>query len=209
MAAQLASHLGPLAGGIIAAPSNDDVPQLPGFRYFYVGSPLPNAESIRAAGAILKTLAALGARSLVIYLVSQGSSFVESPAEKEIPLEDLVAAYIALGESTASPYEAKAILKHISAVKGGRMALVAANSGAQQVSILMPNSKHQPPDSLAGGPTMPDASTVEDCYRIAYRYQLTAKFPASVRELFDRRALDETPGKDHPAFHNCRWWPIS
>lgn len=209
MAARLASQLGPLIGGIIAGPSADGLSQVPGFRYFYASSPLPNAESVRAAQAILKSLAALGARSLVIYLVSHGSSFVESPDDDDIPLEDIVTTYTLLGESEASPYEAKAILKHISAVKGGRMALAAAGSGAQQLSVLMPNNKTQSPESLAGGPTLPDASSVEDCYRIALRYHLSEKFPASVRELFERRALDETPDKDHPAFHNCRWWPIS
>jgi hydroxypyruvate reductase len=55
---------------------------------------------------------------------------------------------------------------------------------------------------------MPDSSTVEDCYRIAQAYNLLEKFPASVRELFDRHALEETPKKNDPAFARSRWWTV-
>jgi hydroxypyruvate reductase len=55
---------------------------------------------------------------------------------------------------------------------------------------------------------MPDSSTVDDCYRIAHEYKLLAELPASVRELFERRALEETPKKDDPAFARSRWWKI-
>jgi hydroxypyruvate reductase len=55
---------------------------------------------------------------------------------------------------------------------------------------------------------MPDSTTVEDCYRIAEKYDLPGQFPQSVRELFERRALEETPKSDDPAFHHARWWPV-
>jgi hydroxypyruvate reductase len=63
-------------------------------------------------------------------------------------------------------------------------------------------------DSLASGPTMPDSSTVEQCYEIAARYSLRKSLPKSVAELFDQRALEETPEKDDPCFRNSRWWTI-
>jgi hydroxypyruvate reductase len=49
---------------------------------------------------------------------------------------------------------------------------------------------------------------VDDCYRIAREYNLPAQFPDSVRELFERRALEETPKKDDPAFARSRWWKV-
>jgi glycerate 2-kinase len=64
------------------------------------------------------------------------------------------------------------------------------------------------PDALASGPTMPDSTTVEDCYRIAEKYELLKQFPRSTRELFERHAFDETPKSDDPAFHCARWWPV-
>ena len=64
------------------------------------------------------------------------------------------------------------------------------------------------PDALASGPTMPDSTSVNDCYRIAEKYELLKQFPQSTRELFERHALDETPKSDDPAFVRARWWPV-
>jgi hydroxypyruvate reductase len=55
---------------------------------------------------------------------------------------------------------------------------------------------------------MPDSTSVEDCYRIAEKYELVKQLPATVRELFERHAMEETPKSDDPAFHNARWWTI-
>jgi glycerate 2-kinase len=55
---------------------------------------------------------------------------------------------------------------------------------------------------------MPDSTTVEDCYAIAAKHDLLAQFPQSTRELFERRALEETPKSDDPAFHRARWWTM-
>jgi glycerate 2-kinase len=208
MVSLLAGQIGHFANGIISTQKDESRPQCPGFRYFDGGHPLPDAESLRAADAILKSLSALDSRALAIYLVSSGSSFVESPIDKEISIADMAQTYKVVSESDATPAEAKTILKHLSAVKGGRLALAAGTKGALQLSIFLPDSSGGDLSSIACGPTMPDLSTVEDCYRIESQYALKEKFPASVRELFEQHALDDTPDKDHPAFHNCRWWPI-
>jgi hydroxypyruvate reductase len=55
---------------------------------------------------------------------------------------------------------------------------------------------------------MPDSSTVDDCYHIVREYNMLSEFPASVRELFERRALEETPKKDNRAFARSRWWTV-
>jgi glycerate 2-kinase len=99
-----------------------------------------------------------------------------------------------------------AIRKHVSAVKGGRLALAA--SPAHQVSLLVSDVPDTTLDALASGPTMPDSTTVEDCYRIAEKYRMLEQFPACVRELFERHALQETPKSDDPAFQRSRWWPV-
>src|SRR5207244_5812725 len=110
--------------------------QLNGYRYFAGGHPQPNAESLRAAEAILKSLAALNSQSLVLFMVSGGgSAAVEKPADAEISLQDLTKTYKALVLSGAPIAEINAIRKHLSAVKGGRMAQAA--QGAQQVPILV------------------------------------------------------------------------
>jgi glycerate 2-kinase len=209
MAQLLRDQLGSVVSGIVSAPESPDRSQAAGFRYFHGGHPLPNAESVRAADAILKMLNGLNDKSLVIYMISGGgSSLVESPIDDEISLGDLISTYHVLVESGAPIAEVNAIRKHLSAVKGGRMAKAAAQHNAQQVSIMVSDVPENALDSLASGPTMPDSTSVEDCYAVAAKHGMVERFPASVRELFERRALDETPDKDDPIYHRCRWWPI-
>ncbi|HTU41484.1 MAG TPA: DUF4147 domain-containing protein, partial [Candidatus Aquilonibacter sp.] len=145
--------------------------------------------------------------SLVIFLLSGGgSSIVEKPIDDEISLEDLIATYRALVHSGAPIAEMNAIRKHLSAVKGGRLARAAFP--AQQVSLLVSDVPDNTPDALASGPTMPDSTTVEDCYRIAEKHNLLEQLPHSTRELFERRALEETPKSDDLAFYRSRFWTI-
>jgi hydroxypyruvate reductase len=86
------------------------------------------------------------------------------------------------------------------------MAMAAAE--AHQLSILISDVPDDKLDSLASGPTMPDTSTVEQCYEIVDRYELLPRLPWSVRELLRRRGLEETPKADDPAFERARWWPV-
>jgi hydroxypyruvate reductase len=55
---------------------------------------------------------------------------------------------------------------------------------------------------------MPDSTSVEDCQRIVDKHNLLPQFPSSVRELFARSALEETPKSDDPVFVRSRWWTI-
>lgn len=199
-----ASFLESSLEGIVAS-SVEPAVQIRGFRYFCGGHPTPNAESIQAAGAILKSLGAQTAASLVIFLLSGGgSSIVEKPIDDEISLDDLIETYRALVHSGAPISEVNAIRKHLSAVKGGRLARTAFP--AQQISLLVSDVPESTADALASGPTMPDSTTAEDCCRIAEKYTLLRRLPSSTRELFERHALEETPKADDPAFHRSRWW---
>jgi hydroxypyruvate reductase len=156
---------------------------------------------------MLRDLQAQTTASLVIFLLSGGgSSIVEKPIDDEITLDDLIATYRALVHSSAPIAEINAIRKHLSAVKGGRLAQAAYP--AQQISLLVSDVPDNTPDALASGPTMPDSTSTEDCYRIAEERGLLQTFPAAARELFERRALEETPKSDDPAFCYSRWWPL-
>jgi hydroxypyruvate reductase len=135
-----------------------------------------------------------------------GSSIVEKPVDAEISLPDLAATYRALVNSGAPIAEINAIRKHLSAVKGGRLAQAAYP--AQQVSIFVSDVPDETPDALASGPTMPDSTSVHDCERIAAKYNLIDQFPNSVVSLFRQHALDETPKSDDPAFVRARWWTV-
>jgi len=202
----LQTQAGDRFDGIVAS-SVDPGSQLRGFRYFRGGHPTPNPESIRAADAMLKSLGALNESSLVIFMLSGGgSSIAERPIDDQISLEDLIATYHLLVHSGTPIAEINAIRKHLSAIKGGRLAQTAYP--AQQVSLLVSDVPDDTPDALASGPTMPDPTTVENCYRIASHYSMIEQFPELVRELFQRHALEETPKSGDPSFHRSRWWTI-
>jgi glycerate 2-kinase len=207
MVEALAQQVGESSLEGIVASSVEPSAQVRGFRYFHGGHPMPNAESVQAANAIRKSLEAQTASSLVIFMLSGGgSAIVEKPIDDEISLDDLITTYRALVHSGAPIAEINAIRKHLSATKGGRLAQAAFP--AQQVSLLVSDVPDATPDALASGPTMPDSTTAEDCYRIAEKAGLLPQLPHSTRELFERRALDETPKSDDQAFHRSRWWTI-
>src|SRR2546427_1700140 len=204
MVNSLEMQVGSRFEGIVAG-SVEPASQVRGFRYFQGGHPTPNKESLRAADAMLKTLSTLDLSCLAIFLLSGGgSSIAEKPIDDELSLEDLIAMYRVLVLSGAPIVEINAIRKHLSAIKGGRLAQAAYP--AQQVSILVSDVPDNTPDALSSGPTMPDSTTTEDCYALAAKYNL--QFPPSVQKLFERHALDETPKSDDPAFIRPRWWTI-
>ncbi len=206
MASALATQAGSRFEGIVAT-SVESAAQVRGFRYFLGGHPMPNHESLRAAAAALKSLNALDASCLVIFLLSGGgSSIMEKPMDDQISLEDLVATYRVLVHSGAPIAEINALRKHLSAIKGGRLAQTAYP--AHQVSLLVSDVPDNTPDALASGPTMPDSATATDCYAIAAKHGMVEQLPESVRKLFQRRALEETPKSDDPAFLRSRWWTL-
>ncbi len=206
MVQALSAQVGASLEGIVAS-SVEPSTQVHGFRYFHGGHPTPNAESMQAANAMLRAVESQSASALVIFLLSGGgSSIVEKPIDDQISLDDLVATYRALVLSGAPIAEINAVRKHLSAVKGGRLARAAFP--AQQVSLLVSDVPDSLPDALASGPTMPDSTTVEDCYRIVDKHDLLKLFPPSTREIFERHAIEETPKSDDPAFHKARWWPV-
>jgi len=206
MLAALHEQTGERFEGIVSSSAAAEFP-IHGFRYFQGGHPLPNADSIRGAEAIMKSLESENEASLVIYLVSGGgSAAVEKPVDDEITLADLIETYRILVHSGASISEINILRKHLSAIKGGRLARIAYP--AAQVSILVSDVPDHLPDALASGPTMPDSSTVHGCFAVARKYNLLEKLPSSVRGLFERHALRETPKSDDAAFCRARWSTI-
>ncbi|MEI9981442.1 MAG: DUF4147 domain-containing protein [Edaphobacter sp.] len=173
-------------------------------RVYHGGHPLPNAASMEAADEILRTLKGLKQRDLVVFLISGGgSAMVEQFLEPGIPLEVLAATHKALVESGAPIAAMNAVRKHLSAVKGGRLAAAAAP--AEQLTIFVSDVPEGQLDALSSGPTVPDRSTVEDVYRIAEEYGLVARLPAAVAEMLRKRSLVETPKPDDAIFARSRW----
>jgi glycerate 2-kinase len=203
MAAAFANIVGTGLNGIVACP---DLPpaQLFGFRYFAGGHPLPNEDSLRAGDALLRAVQGASAETLVVYLISGGASAIaEKPITSSLSLLDVIATYKALVLSGAPITEINAVRKHLSAIKGGRLARAAHT--AHQLSVLVSDVPEHSLDALASGPTMPDSTTVDECYDIAKRYALLPHFPPPVHGLFQRHLLQETPKAGDPSFARSQY----
>jgi glycerate 2-kinase len=187
--------------GVLAGVCEEQLPEQ--LRIFAGGHPGPNQASLDAAAAILRLLEQAGDGDLVVFLVSGGgSSMVEQMLRGDISLEDIAATHKALVESGAPIAAINAVRKHLSAVKGGRLAAAAAP--AEQLTIFVSDVPIGELDALASGPTLPDRSTVADVRRIVAEYQLAAMLPPAVADLLGSE-MAETPKPGAPIFAKSQW----
>jgi hydroxypyruvate reductase len=176
--------------------------ELSGFEVFVAGHPVPDEQSFAAARAILRMLGECGAETLVFFLLSGGgSALVELPLDGAISLADFQELHRALVECGAPIDDINAVRKHLSAVKGGRLA--AAAPAAMKVTLGVTDVPAGRESALASGPTLPDPTTVADARRILEKFGLIAKVPLSVRAKFvEPGGLAETPKAGEAAFRN-------
>lgn len=174
------------------------------FREYRGGHPSPNEASLAAAEDILRTLNALTERDLAVFLISGGgSAMVEQFLRPDISLATIVATHRALVESGAPIAAINTVRKHLSAVKGGRLAAAAAP--AEQVTIFVSDVPAGELDALSSGPTMPDRSTILDVDRIAEQYGLCALLPPAIAEMLTENSLPETPKPGDAVFARSQW----
>jgi glycerate 2-kinase len=192
--------------GIVVAPSGIDVPSKPrqGLRYFVAAHPVPDAESWKSAEAILELLKACDARTLVFFLLSGGgSAMVELPLNAAQTLADVQQMHRAL-VACGAPIEAiNTVRKHLSAVKGGRLAVAAGR--ATKITLAVSDVPAGKESALASGPTMADPTTIADFWRVIREHDLETKFPASVTNWLAGGHMRETPKEAHEAFANAHF----
>ena len=189
--------------GVVSAPTAPRKP-LTGMKYFVAGHPVPNAESWKAAEAILALLKKCDEKTLVFFLLSGGgSALVELPLDPAQTLEDVQNMHRAL-VTCGAPIEAiNTVRKHISAVKGGRLA--AAAHKATKFTLAVSDVPVGKEPALASGPTLPDPTTVADAKRIIAEHRLHDRFPLALRRWLDEGKMPETPKADAAAFRNSHF----
>lgn len=150
--------------------------------------PVPDAKSEQAAQRILAAVRGLGPDDLVLALISGGGSALLALPAPGLTLADKQAVNRALLASGATIHEMNTVRKHLSAIKGGRLAAAAAP--APVISLAISDVPGDDPAVIASGPTVPDASTFEDARAIVARYRIDLPEPVA-RCL--ATAADETP----------------
>lgn len=191
------------ARGILAIPL-PPARALLGWEIVVAGHPVPTAASLAAGEAILQLLKQTSEHTLIFFLLSGGgSSLVEFPLDPSISLADLQRLHHILVTCGAPIEEINAIRKHLSATKGGRLALAAPDAMRITLGITDVPEGHE--SALASGPTLPDPTTISDVERIVAHYSLAEKLPASIRAIIESRSLVETPKPGGPAFRRAHF----
>jgi glycerate 2-kinase len=189
--------------GVLCAPTPPHRAEK-GVRYFAGGHPIPNAQSLEAAAAILGLLQECDAGTLVFFLLSGGgSALVELPLDTQMGLAEVQHLYRVLVTCGASITEINAVRKHVSAVKGGQLA--AAAGAATKITIAVSDVPVGHESALASGPTVPDPTTIADVERIVAKYHLAEKFPEALRRWVAKGEMPETPKPGDAAFVNAHF----
>ncbi|MFZ6749366.1 glycerate kinase type-2 family protein [Undibacterium sp. Ren11W] len=132
--------------------------------------PVPDEASRRAAGRIMEMVQGLSQDDLVLCLISGGGSALLALPADGITLEQKQAINKALLRSGAAISEMNCVRKHLSNIKGGRLALACAP--ARVVTLMISDVPGDDPGIIASGPTLPDASTSAQALAILHKYQI-------------------------------------
>jgi glycerate 2-kinase len=155
--------------------------------------PVPDTRGEAAARRILGMVQDLSPDDLVLALISGGGSSLLSLPAPGLTLTDKQAINAALLRSGAPIGEMNCVRKHLSAIKGGRLAAAAAP--ARVVTLVISDVPGDDPSAIASGPTVPDSTTFAEARAILAKYGITD--PASVIKHLERGA-DETPKPGDP-----------
>jgi hydroxypyruvate reductase len=160
--------------------------------------PVPDAAGRDATRRLLKeTVHGLSEDDLVLCLISGGGSALLALPAEGITLEDKQLLSRELLNSGATIGEINCVRKHLSAIKGGRLAL--ACRPARMMTLLISDVPGDDPSVIASGPTLPDATTCADALAVLEKYKIQAS-PAILDYL--RTGHGETPKPGNPAFAN-------
>lgn len=132
--------------------------------------PVPDASSVHGARRVLESVQGLGPDDLVLVLMSGGASALLELPGPGLTLQDMIRVNRALLASGAPIEEMNAVRKHLSAIKGGRLAAAAAP--ARVVTLAISDVPGDDPATIGSGPTIPDASTWADVRALNARYGL-------------------------------------
>jgi glycerate 2-kinase len=203
MASALEEPLGDIIdAGIIITKYGHGAGRGPGrIRLYEAGHPIPDENGLEASGQIIDLVERADERTLVVALISGGgSSLFVSPcdgvslAEKQMTTDLLL-------KTGADIHELNTVRKHLSRVKGGRLAEIIYPATA--VSLILSDVIGDRLDVIASGPTAPDPTTFSDALAVLAKYGLVRKVPEPVAELLAGGQMEivlETPKPGNPVF---------
>jgi len=161
------------------------------------GHPVPDRAGIEATEKTLRLAAEAGPDDLVLVLLSGGGSANWIAPADGVTLDEKQVLTRQCLRSGATISQINTLRKHLSRIKGGRLARAVAP--ARLLTLAISDVPGDDPDVIASGPTVPDTSTLADARAVVERFRLD--LPASVRRALDEG--EETPKPGDPAFANA------
>jgi hydroxypyruvate reductase len=183
--------------GLVITRYGHGVRPLPRIEVVEASHPVPDEAGERAAARILGTVRGLTADDLVLCIVSGGGSALLALPAPGVTLADKQAVNRALLRSGANIHEMNCVRKHLSAIKGGRLAAAAAP--ARLVTLVISDVPGDDPSVIASGPTVPDATTLQDARAVLARYGIAAPLAVQAHLL---NPAAETPKPGDAAFRH-------
>lgn len=151
----------------------------------------PTAEGVAGANQILELVAQAGADDLVLCLLSGGGSALLPAPVDGISLEDKQRVTLMLHACGATINEMNAVRKHLSKIKGGRLAQ--AFRGGRLISLIISDVVGDPLDVIASGPTAADPTSFADALSVLTKYDLIPSVPETVRRHLELGAAGRVP----------------
>jgi glycerate 2-kinase len=195
MAAGAAQAVGPrLAGGLVIAPGITE--RIPGIDVVTGGHPVPTAASEAAGRRALALAAATGARERLLVLLSGGASALMAVPVSPLTLEDKRQTTARLLEDGADIRSLNAVRKHLSAIKGGRLA---ATAPAPCRTLAISDVVGDDLSVIGSGPTVGDPTTFRDAYSVLQRFGGVDRYPPRVVAHLERGVAGHVPETPKPA----------
>ncbi len=172
---------------------------LPGLEIVESTHPIPSDKSLHAAETVIEWIRRAGDSPVIVLVSGGGSAMVEKPLPG-VELEDIAHATKVLLNAGLSILEINTVRKHLSLVKGGRLATYASGKVYGLYASDVPGDRL---DLIASGPTVPDLTTFSDALDIITKNGLTDMMPTRVLEALERGMrgeIPETPKPGDPLF---------
>jgi len=192
-----------ISDGVIVVKDEHGLP-LKKIKVCEASHPVPDERGVQGTEEILSLVEKAGKRDLVICLISGGGSALLIAPVKDISLEDKQNTTKLLLACGATIHEFNTVRKHLSRVKGGRLAQMAYPAAV--ASLILSDVVGDDLDVIASGPTVPDSGTFQDARKILKGYGIWDQLAASVRNHIDKGIagqIEDTPKSDNPAFNRC------
>lgn len=168
---------------------------------FEAGHPVPDENGVRGTEEILKLLKKADADTLIVFLISGGGSALLTVPYKGISLHEKQYLTELLLRTGVDIHELNTVRKHISMVKGGRLAETAYP--AKMISLILSDVIGDRLDVIASGPTSPDQTTYNDALDVLRKYDLIEKVPFMILDVLQKGnegLLPETPKHTNRVF---------